>query len=115
MSVATARELKEATLQAREALQERSREKQLESWLRWFDKRIDQMLKDAIRMGLGHLYVELPFQPLQGGEQKQSYLFADGEHLSMKVKKMLEGVELDYTELEELDGSSSWILELRWC
>ena len=113
MSIATAQELKEATYQAREALQERSREEQLESWMRWFERRIDQMLKDAIRRGLGHLYVELPFQPLQGKEQKSSYRFADGEHLSMKVKRMLEGILLDYTELEE-DGESWWILQLRW-
>ena len=113
MSIATAQELKEATYQAREALQERSREEQLESWMRWFERRIDQMLKDAIRRGLGHLYVELPFQPLQGKEQKSSYRFADGEHLSTKIKRMLAGVSLDYTELEEETGSW-WLLELRW-
>ena len=113
MSVATREELWEATQQAREALKEKSREDQLESWLRWFEKRADQFLKDAIRRGLGHIYVELPFQPLQGKEQKSSYRFADGEHLSTKVKKMLQGIALDYTELEE-DGGSWWLLELRW-
>ena len=114
MSIATADELRAATMEARTHLEHKSREEQLESWLRWFEKRADQLLKDAIRRGLGHIYVELPFQPLQGKQQKSSYRFADGEHLSTKVKKMLEGVVLDYTELED-DAGSWWLLELRWC
>lgn len=113
MPIATAEELCAASDDARHHLRKKSREDQLESWLHWFEKRIDQMLRDAVRKGLYHIFVELPFQPLQGDEQKRSYRFADGEHISTKVKRMLEGISLDYTELEE-DGKLYWILEIRW-
>ncbi len=113
MSIATAEELCAASDDARHHLRRKTREEQLESWLHWFEKRAEQMLRDAVRKGLYHLYVELPFQPLQGNEQKRSYRFADGEHISTKVKKMLEGCSVEYTELEEENGSY-WILEIRW-
>ncbi len=114
--IATAEELREASEMYRVSRKEKSKEELLRSWEKNFEKSVDRVIKDAVRVGAEVCSVQLPWQP---GKNKQKFMRdtrIDGLDLRVWVESRLPGCKASYVEeeFEEEEDDVWYVMEISW-
>lgn len=105
----TAEILREIAAEALEKAEGREPEELLRDWLRWFRKKSDRYIRDAVQRGYYEVVFDLPYKVAKGGLQKRLFAGALKE-----VRRLMPGCEAHIVEEDDIDNTPIYRVLVSW-